>query len=215
MNFYLMFYQLTDTVERMETATEYLTAHALRISPRDSQATRGLLGECGKKLQEIEKLLTFKSHVSKVQVHRMAILFEALEIAHQRVLSLAELSMPAVEEEAKALWELLCRSRLDHQLLTGLMNERMGFPLVVALPEPGPETGLKAILQKEGKLRDKFIKLMERGIQIFDEEREMTEKLTVIRKNLLESKKYSKQLLAIRIEKGQVVERREIAHVSV
>ncbi len=194
MNFYLMFYQLLENVERIEAGAGYLAAHANRISPRDGQANRELLEECGKKLREVKKLMGVKSHVSKVHLRRTATIFQALDLAHRRVLNLSGVSNPS-GDDGDDFWEIFSRSRQDYALLADLLSARMGFPILAPVHPLEPIESLAAIAQRERRLRDELIRSIEKGIEIFDEERELTEKLIVVRKSLLESKKYTKRLL--------------------
>jgi hypothetical protein len=202
MNFYFLFYQLMETAGRMEKGAWYLAAHSLRLSPKDGQANRVLLEESGKKFGDIRKLMFSKSHISKVQLRRTAVIFQILEIAHQRVLNLAGISFPGEGKSIEAIWWFLRQAQRDYQTIRSALSERMGSTVLVALPDTDVERKVSVILQKESELREEMIKQLERGIEIFDEERELTDQLALIRKNLIESRRHMKQLVTARAEEA-------------
>lgn len=191
-----------ETAGRLEEGAGYLVAHSLRLSPKDGQANRGLLEESGKRFGDIRKLMFSKSHISKVQLRRTAVIFQILEIAHQRVLNLAGISFPGEGKSIEAIWWFLHEAQRDYQTIRAALSERMGSTVLVKLPDTGKEREVGVILQKESALREEMIKQIERGIEVFDEERELTDKLALIRKNLIESRKHMKQFMTARAEKG-------------
>lgn len=195
MNFYFTIYQMIETSERLEGGMKYLAAHALSTSPRDGQANRALLEQCGDMLQGVRELLTSKSHISKVQLRRTAILFQALEIAHRRVLHLAGAALPDDEGSLDGLWGLLCHAKRDYRDLRAGLGERMGTPLYLELSGEDKERSFREILQKESALQEELLKLIERAIEVFGEESELISRLTFLRKGLLEERKNVKRLL--------------------
>lgn len=202
MNFYFMFYQLLETVERMEAEARCLATHSLRISPRDGQTNRGLLEECGKKLKEIQRLMYSKSHISKVQLRRTSVLFEAVQVAQRRVLALAAALASRNEAAGDALWELLRRGQRDYEGLRSALSDRMAVPVLISLPKPEPGGNFVNVLENEHDLQKELVRLIERGIEIFDEERALTNQLNLVRKNLLETKRYVKRLLIKHMEES-------------
>ncbi len=202
MNFYFLFYQLMETAGKLEEGARYLAAHSLRLSPSGSQANRVLLEECGKSFGDVRKLMFSKSHISKVQLRRTAVIFQIMEIAHRRVLNLAAISFPGEGKSIEAIWWFLHQAQRDYRTLRTALSERMGSTVLVALPDTDSEREIGIILQKESALREEMIKQLERGIEIFDEERELTDQLALIRKNLIESRKHMKQFVTARAEEA-------------
>lgn len=216
MNFYFLFYQLMESAGRLEEGAWNLAAHSLRLSPSNGQSNRALLEECGKRSGDIRKLMFSKSQISKVQLRRTAIIFQILEIAHQRVLNLAGISYPEKGKSMEAIWWFLHEAQRDYQTIHGALSERMGSAVLMRLPDRGAEKEERIILQKESALREEMIKQIEKGIEVFDEERELTDKLALIRRNLIESRKHMKQFVAARRDKEPVpAEKPGVSVVSV
>jgi hypothetical protein len=199
MNLYLSVYQLIKTADRLETGAKLLAANVFRVSPRDGMANREVLEECAKSLQTIHSRLVSKSHISKVQLSRTAVIFQALDTAHRRVLNLAGVPLNDDENVTRAIVGFLQQAQRDFLELRTLLGERMGVPVIVELPPDGTEGDFTAILQKESAFREELVKSIERGIEVFDEERELTEQLAMIRENLLAARKNMKQLLLDRL----------------
>ncbi len=195
MNFYFTIYQMIESSERLEGGMKDLAAHALSASPRDGQTNRALLEQCGQMLGVVKELLNTKAHISKVQLRRTAILFQMLEIAHQRVLHLAGAAVPDDESSVDDLWGLLCQAKKDYRDLRVSLGERMGVPVALELPGENPDHGFGETLQKEAAFQEEMLKLIERAVEVFGEERELTDQLALMRKGLLESRKNVKRLL--------------------
>jgi len=202
MNFYFTFHQLSGTAERLEAGVKNLAANALRTSPREGQANRDLLELCGDMAQGVKELLNSKVRISRVQLRRAALLFQVLEMSHRRVLRLA--GAGAMEENPDpALWELFHQARRDYQALRALVSERVGAPLFVELPDEEKDLGLPAALRQDSAVQDELVKLIEKGIEVFDEERELTDHLAEIRRGLMEERKGVKRLLASLSREGK------------
>lgn len=198
MNYYFLFYQMMETTDRLEAEIRYLTDHSLSLSPREGQANRDLLEHCGERIGEVKKTMFAKSRVSKVQLRRTAVAFQILEMAHQRVLNLAGTPFPADENQAKAVWEFLHQAQRDLRHLQAAFTERAGMP-VVSLPAVGADRSFTLVLKNESLIREEMIKQIERGIEIFDEEREFTDQLALIRGNLIEARRKMKRFVMNRI----------------
>jgi hypothetical protein len=196
MNFYLLFYQLIENTERLEGEAKYLASHALSTSPRDGHANRSLLEQCGDLLHGVKELLNSKAHISKVQLRRTAILFQILETAHRRVLRLAGASVPQDESSITAIWGLLRQAQGDYWALRTALYERMGVPINLNLPEEDGDFSFLDILQTESVFQEELLNLIEKGIEVFDEESGVAGQLVLVRKGLLEARRNVKRLLA-------------------
>lgn len=189
MNFYFTIYQMIETSGRLEGDVKVLATHALSTSPRDGQANRALLEQCGDRLQEVNVLLNTKSHISRVQLRRTAILFQMMETAHRRVLHLAGAEVPDDETSVNDIWGLLFQAKKDYRDLRTGLGERMGTPLYLELPEEETNGAFREILLKESVFLEEMLKLAEKAIEVFGEERELADQLILVRKNLLEARK--------------------------
>jgi hypothetical protein len=199
MNYYFLFYQLMETTDRLEKEARYLADHSLSLSPRDGQANRDLLEDCGERIGEGKKMMYAKSRIRKVQLRRTAVAFQILKMAHQRVLNLAGTSFPANENSAKTLWGFLFQAQKDLQNLQTAFSAMAGMSVEVRLPNIAADRSFTLVLKNESLIREEMIKQIERGIEIFDEEREFTDQLAVIRKNLIEARRNMKQFVMNRI----------------
>ncbi len=202
MNFYFMFYQLTLAAERLEGWVKHLAANAFRTSPGEGQANRHHLERCGDMLQGAKELLNSKVHVSKVQLRRTAILFQALETAHRRVWGLAGAAVQDGGSPA-VVGELLGQALRDYQALRAALSERAGVPLLMELPQVEKSRGLAETLRGESALQEEFLKLIEKAIEVFDGELDLAGQLAAVRKGLLEERKNVKRLLAGHSRQGE------------
>jgi hypothetical protein len=66
-----------------------------------------------------------KSRISKVQLRRTAVIFQILEIAHQRVLNMACISFPGEWKSIEAMWWFLHEAQRDYQTIRAALSERM------------------------------------------------------------------------------------------
>lgn len=196
MNFYFLIYKFIETSEGLESGMKYLASHALSASPRNGQANRALLKQCGHMVHVVNELLNSKFKISKIQLRRTAILFQILEKAHRRVLNLAGVPFSSDENSISVVWGLLCGARLDYNAIRNVLHERIGVPLNLDLSDEDGDRNFADILRKEFDFQEAILKLIEKGIEVFDEERELTDQLALIRIGLLEERKNLKRLLS-------------------
>jgi hypothetical protein len=211
MNFYFSLFQLIETVEYLSQNVQHLASRALRISPRDARANRELLEQCESKLNEVKVLLNNKTHISKITLRKAAILFQILQVSYKRVLILASATSNVGhddEESIKAVWQMLSLAQRHYQTLVKTLFDLTGIPVTLTLDGAVDNAGhdFSAIVQGESALQQESLKLLEKAIEVFGEEQELAEKLTVIRKDLLEMKKRMKHFVP-----GPAVEKAENA----
>lgn len=199
MSFYFSLYQLIETVEQMERDVQHLAGRALRISPRDARANRELLEQCETKMREAKNLLNNKTHISKITLRKASILFQVLEATYHRVLHLsgaASNTGPNDEGYMKAVWQLLSLARRHYQTILKTLYNLTEVP--VSLPLTGADEnagqGLSAVLQKESAYQMETLKLLEKAIEVFGEEADLSDTLVQMRKELLEAKRRMKHL---------------------
>lgn len=209
MNFYFSLYQLIETVERLGRDVQHLAGRALRISPRDARANRELLDQCDTKVVEVKNLLNNKTHISKITLRKAALLFQVLETSYKRVLHLAgATSFIGHDDEGsvKAVWQLLSQSERHYRTLASTLYELTGIPVALNVTAgEAPAQDLAGILKKEAALQQEALKLLDKAIEVFGEEQELVEKLGLIRKELQETKKRTKQLAPSPAPKPQAI----------
>ena len=201
MNFYFSLFQLIETVESLERDVQHLAGRALRISPRDARANRELLEQCETKMREVKVLLNNKTHISKITLRKASLLFQLLEIFYHRVLHLSGATSsvgPDDGNSVQAVWQLLSLAQRHYQGLVKTLFELTGIPVTLTLNGEGEAAvhGLSAVLQRESSLQQEALKLLEKAIEVFGEEQELSEQLAQIRRDLLESKKRMKHFSA-------------------
>lgn len=199
MNFYFSLFQLIETVERLERDVQHLAGRALRISPRDARANRELLDQCDLKMTEVKNLLNNKTHISKITLRKASLIFQVLEISYRRMLHLAGATSNVGHDDEgsiKAVWQLLSQAQRHYQTLVKTLFDLTGIPVSLTLnvTEEGADHDIASILRKESALQLETLKLLEKAIEVFGEEQELAETLSLIRKDLLESKKRLKHL---------------------
>jgi len=197
MNFYFSLFQLIETVERLERDVQHLASRALRISPRDARANRELLEQCDSKMGEVRVLLNNKTHISKITLRKAAILFQLLEIFYHRVLHLSAATSNIGQDDEnsmKAVWQMLSLAQRHYQDLVKTLFELTGIPVALTLngSQEASAHELSSILQKESAYQQESLKLLEKAIEVFGEEQELADQLTLVRKDLLEIKKRMK-----------------------
>ena len=199
MNFYFSLFQLIETVERLQHDVEHLAGRALRISPRDARANRELLDQCDVKMRDVKNLLNNKTHISKITLRKAALLFQILEISYRRMthLSAATANFGQDDENSvKTVWQLMAQAQGHYQTLVKTLYELTGIPVALNLTGAVEVAShdLPLVLQKEVAYQQEILKHLEKAIEVFGEEQELADKLALIRKDLLESKKRMKQL---------------------
>ena len=206
MNFYFSLYQLIETVERLERDVEYLAGRALRISPRDARANRELLEQCDMKMREVKNLLNNKTHISKITLSQTALLFQILEVSYRRMMHLSAATANFGQDDAnsvKVVWQLLAQAQSHYQTLGKTLFDLTGIPVTLSLTGAVEVAShdLALVSQKESAYQQETLKHLEKAIEVFGEEQELADKLAVIRKELLESKKRMKHIAPRRAEK--------------
>lgn len=201
MNFYFSLFQLIETVESLERDVQHLAGRALRISPRDARANRELLEQCETKMREVKVLLNNKTHISKITLRKAALLFQLLEVFYHRILHLSGATSsvgPDDGNSVQAVWHLLSLAQRHYQGLVKTLYELTGIPVTLNLNGEAEASahGLSAVLQKESALQQEALKLLEKAIEVFGEEQELSEQLAQTRRDLLESKKRMKHFSA-------------------
>jgi hypothetical protein len=203
MNFYFSLFQLIETVESLGRNVQHLASRALRISPRDARANRELLEQCEHKINEVKVLLNTKTHISKITLRKAAILFQVLDLFYQRLmfLSTATASVGQDDENSvKVLWQLLASAQKHYQAIVKTLYDLTGIPVTLTvtahLGEPVDASSFQALLQKEVSLQQESLKHLEKAIEVFGEEQDLADKLSAIRKDLLDMKKRFKQYVA-------------------
>ena len=101
MEFYISLYQITAALEQLNRGFQHLAGRAFRISPRSAQATHELFNRCGQEAQTLEKLLN-KGDYNKITLKRTALLFQALEATHRRLVLLSGAAEPGSPEDIPA-----------------------------------------------------------------------------------------------------------------
>lgn len=220
MNFYFSLYQLIETVERLHQDIQHLTGRALRISPRDARANRELLENSEFKIKEVKSLLNNKAHVSKITLRKAAILFQILELSYRRVVHLAGATANVGhddEDSIKAVWNLITLAQKHYQTLVITLYDLTGIPVMVNVSgsDENASHDLAAILQKETIYQQETLKLLEKAIEVFGEEQDLADRLSQIRKDLLESKKRLKQVPASAVPKTEFLKPSEKSPVKV
>jgi len=198
MNFYFSLFQLIETVERMDREVKHLAGRVLRISPRDARANQELLEQCGVKIGEVKNLLNNKAHISKITLRKAALLYQILEVLHQRVLHLAGATSSIGQDDegsVKATWQMLSMAERHFRTLVKTLHEITGMEL--QLPMVGAQEapkGFTAVAQKEASYQQEALKLLEKATEVFGEDQVLSTHLSQVRKELLESRKRMKHL---------------------
>lgn len=213
MSFYLSLFQLIETVERLEQDIQHLTSRALRISPRDARANRELLEQSDLKISQVKNLLNNKTHISKISLRKAAILFQLLEVSYRRMVHLAAATSSIGQDDEgsiKGIWQLLSLSQKHYQVLVKTLFDLTGIPITLNLSGiEEPPRGYAAILQKEAAAQLETLKYLEKAIEVFGEEAQLSEILVQMRKELLEAKKRFKHL-----GPAPIIEKTEFAKIS-
>lgn len=206
MNFYFSLFQLIETVERLQHDVEHLAGRALRISPRDARANRELLDQCDVKMREVKNLLNNKTHISKITLRKAALLFQILEVSYRRMTHLAAATANFGQDDensVKVVWQLMAQAQTHYQVLVKTLYDLTGIPVSLNLTGAVEVAShdLNVVLQKEAAYQQETLKHLEKAIEVFGEEQELADKLAVIRKELLDSKKRMKHIAPRRTEK--------------
>jgi hypothetical protein len=203
MNFYFSLYQLIETVESLGRNVQHLASRALRISPRDARANRELLEQCESKINEVKVLLNNKTHISKITLRKAAILFTVLDLFYRRLMALTAATSSVGQDDensVKALWQLLASAQKHYQTIVKTLFDLTGIPVTLMvtghLNGQAEPTTFPELLQKEISLQQESLKQLEKAIEVFGEEQELADKLSGIRKDLLDMKKRFKQYVA-------------------
>lgn len=202
MNFYFSLFQLIETVESLGRNVQHLASRALRISPRDARANRELLEQCEQKINEVKVLLNNKTHISKITLRKAAILFQVLDLFYQRLMALSTATTSVGQDDensVKVLWQLIASAQKHYQVIVKTLFDLTGIPVTLTvtghLTGQNDPTSIQALLQKEASLQQESLKQLEKAIEVFGEEQELADKLSAIRKDLLDMKKRFKQYL--------------------
>lgn len=194
MSFYFSLYQIIEGVERLVKDVQHLASRALRISPRDARTNRELLETCETKLTEVRNILTQKSHISKVTLRKAALLFQLLDVQYRRVVHLAAATDavgPEEEEAIRHVWRMLNLAQRHYRLLLQNVDGLTGIPASMALGG-GAEvsaSGFAAVVSRESDYQAEALKLLDKAVEVLDEEEGLTDKLAVMRKELIEEKR--------------------------
>jgi hypothetical protein len=214
MNFYFSFFQLTEDIDRIEQNINYLAGKALRISPRDARANRELLEQCGSRITEIKHLLNTKTHISKITLRKSSILFQLVQLFYQRLINLTTVvsSIGAEDEESmKCVWQLIGTAQRHYQILIKALYGLTGIPVEILFPSELVESfqSMEGFLKNESHFQQEALKLLERSLEIFGEDQELSDTLILLRKELLEIRKRMKHFIP-----ENFATTRELSHVS-
>ncbi len=199
MSFYFSLYQIIDSVERLMKDVQHLASRSLRISPRDARANRELLETCESKLAEVQGLLTQKSHISKITLRKAALLFQILEVNYRRVFHLASAAGSAglTEKEIRGIWQMLSVAQRHYRTILENLGGLTGIPasLVLKAEAEGVPTpfGLTSVARREFAYQAEALKLLDKAVEVLGEEEGLSEKLILMRKELLDLKRTMKQ----------------------
>ncbi len=198
MSFYFSLYQIIEGVERLVKDVQHLASRALRISPRDARANRELLEQCETKLHEVQKILTSKSHISKVTLRKASFLFQILEVNYRRVIHLASATAsvdPSDARAAEGVWRSLALAQKHFRMVLENLGGLTGIPSSLVLrtdpplsAPPGQEAFAIA-LQKEAELQQEALKLLDKAVEVLGEEEGLSDKLASMRKELIDNKR--------------------------
>jgi hypothetical protein len=198
MSFYLSLFQLIDTVERLDQDLQHLAGRALRISPRDARANRELLEESDQKISQVKNLLNNKTHISKISLRKAAILFQILEISYRRLTHLAAATSNVGHDDEgsiKGIWQLLSLAQKHYQMLVKTVFDMTGIPVTLTVSHVGePPRDFATIVQKEAAAQLETLKYLEKAVEVFGEDVQLSEILVDMRRELLEAKKRFKHL---------------------
>lgn len=190
MEFYVSLYQLTEDLGRLKRGFQQMAGRSFRISPRGAQANHDVFNQCAEDAQVLEILVNTKADFSKTTLNRTALLFQALEATHRRLVLLTGAAEPGVVEEipAGAVWRLLGLARRHFRILWETLSERAGAPVALTLPA-GPEIrNLTMILHREETLRRETHQIIEKILVSFDQDQDLVKKLLLIRNDLVEAR---------------------------
>jgi hypothetical protein len=198
MSFYFSLYQIIEGVERLIHDVQHLASRALRISPRDARANRELLEQCETRLNEVQKILTSKSHISKVTLRKASFLFQILEVNYRRVVHLASATSsvdPGDAPAVQAVWKSLALAQRHYRVVLENLGGLTGIPssLVLktdpAVEVPAGQDAFSTILQKETDLQLEALRLLDKAVEVLGEEEGLSDKLAAMRKELIENKR--------------------------
>jgi len=107
------------------------------------------------------------------------------------------------ENSVKTIWQLMAQAQNHYQTLVKTLFDLTGIPVSLNLTGSVEVAShdLNLVLQKETAYQQETLKHLEKAIEVFGEEQELADKLAVIRKDLLESKKRLKHLAPRSAEK--------------
>ncbi|HJT23814.1 MAG TPA: hypothetical protein VJ873_04520 [bacterium] len=201
MNFYVSISQLLQTIEGLEKNFGFLAERAFRISPRDSRANREILEHCASKMEEAKELLEDNGHISKITLRHASLLLQLFRLSFLRMSHLASATL-AFEgdggEPAKAVQPLFLTASRHFTLLKEVLSDLTGIPLSLELHGAGDkkDQGLD-VFQREESYQQLSLSLLDKAIEIFDEEPELLETLAAIRQDLVETRKKIKRLTTV------------------
>ena len=198
MSFYFSLYQIIEGVERLIHDIQHLTSRAHRISPRDARSNRELLEQCETKLSEVRNILTNKSHISKVTLRKASFLFQILEVNYRRVIHLAGAPSLPGAESLKDILPLLGVARKHYLTILENLDGLTGIPVSVALKadDGPPPSDLSSLIRREAEYQAEALKLLDKAVEVLGEEEGLSDKLALMRKELIDLKRPMKMLLS-------------------
>ncbi len=103
---------------------------------------------------------------------------------------LAGAAEPATSEDisSEEVWPLLGIARRHFRILSEILSSRAGVPLTLTLPVGPDIRSLHLILRREEILRKETLQLIGKIQACLDQDQALMEKLSLIRKDLLDSK---------------------------
>ncbi len=201
MNFYVSIFQLIQTVENLERDFGHLAGRAFRISPRDSHANRGILEQCSAKVGEVRALMGRNAHLSKTSLRHVSLLSQIFQLCFRRMVHLAAAVPGPGQEEgnyAKAVRYLLSSAARHYGIMERRLSGLAGISLTLDLYEPPEKKAEGAdLFQREESYLRETLKLLERAVEAFDEERELLESLILIRREIVEIRRKFKSFAVL------------------
>lgn len=210
MNFYVSISQLLQATESLEKNLNHLAERAFRVIPRDSRANREILEEAAAKMKEAKELLEENPHLSKISLRHASLLLQIFRLSFFRMTHLAFAKLNLKEEEKEALetvdflFLVACR---HFAVLKRLLSDLAGVPLTLELEGPDEkEVEGVSVFRREESYHRTSINLLEKAIELFDDEPALLDSLVRIRQELLDSRKKMRHFMAIQpVQKAAVL----------
>lgn len=201
MNFYISISQLIQAAEGLEKNLSLLAERAFRVCPRDARANRDLLGQCAEQVGAARETLGKKVLLSKTALRHAAMLSQIFGLCFRRMVLLGS-TVAGIEKEdgeyAQTVLYLFSGAHRHFVLFQETLAKLTCVPLALEFQPPADQTeSAMGVFQREESYRREMLGLLEKALELFNEERELYDSFQSIRQDLLEAKRKTRRLLIV------------------